>query len=141
VEGWIGEAVGAGARVLTGGERHGAVIPPTALIDTTPAMKVVAEEVFGPVASIMAYDSFDEAIRLVNDTRYGLQAGVFTHNLELAWQAAREIEVGGVIVNDTSAYRADLMPYGGVGLSGMGREGPHFAVQEMTDIRMVVFNL
>jgi len=104
-------------------------------------MKVVCEEVFGPVASIIPYQSFDEAINLVNESEYGLQAGVFTNNVNLAWKAAKKIQTGGVIINDTSSYRADLMPYGGIDKSGAGREGPRFAVEEMSEIRMVVFNV
>jgi acyl-CoA reductase-like NAD-dependent aldehyde dehydrogenase len=138
---WVDEAVAGGARVLTGGHRRGVMMEPTLLTDVDPAMKVVCQEVFGPVASIVPYGTFEEGLRLLNDTPYGLQAGVFTNSLDLAWRAAHEIHAGGVIINDTSAYRADLMPYGGVGLSGLGREGPRFAVEEMSEIRMVVFNL
>lgn len=141
VESWIEEAVAGGARILAGGRRRGALVEPTLLAGVRPDMKVVCQEVFGPVASIVPYDDFDEAIRAVNASPYGLQAGVFTRDLALAWRAAREIEGGGVIVNDTSSFRADLMPYGGVKESGIGREGPRYAVEEMTDVRMVVFNL
>ena len=104
-------------------------------------MKVVCEEVFGPVASIIPYQSFDEAINLVNESEYGLQTGVFTNNVNLVWKAAKKIQTGGVIINDTSSYRADLMPYSGIDKSGAGREGPRFAVEEMSEIRMVVFNV
>jgi acyl-CoA reductase-like NAD-dependent aldehyde dehydrogenase len=138
---WVDEAVAGGARVLTGGRRRGAFVEPTLLTDVDPAMKVVCQEVFGPVASIIPYGTFEEGLAMLNDTPYGLQAGVFTNRLDLAWKAAQEVHAGGVIINDTSAYRADLMPYGGVGLSGIGREGPRFAVEEMSEIRMVVFNL
>lgn len=141
VEAWIEEAVAGGARVLCGGRRTGALVEPTLLAGVRPDMKVVCQEVFGPVASIVPYDDFDEAVRLVNDSPYGLQAGVFTRDLALAWKAALEIECGGVIINDTSSFRADLMPYGGVKESGVGREGPRYAVEEMTEVRMVVFNL
>lgn len=141
VQSWIDEALQQGAQILTGGHRQGTLLQPTALTSVTPDMKVVAEEVFGPVASIISYDQFDEALELLNHGAYGLQAGVFTTDIGRAWHAARTIETGGVIINDTSAYRADLMPYGGVGLSGMGREGPRFAVEEMTDIRTIIFNL
>ena len=89
----------------------------------------------------MPYDRFEEAVDLVNQSLYGLQAGVFTRDVNRAWYAVRHLRVGGVIINDTSSYRADLMPYGGVGQSGQGREGPRFAVEEMTEIRMAVFNL
>lgn len=141
VAAWIDEAVAGGARVLTGGRRHGSIVEPTLLTDVDATMKVVCREVFGPVATVMPYRTLDDGLRLMNDTAYGLQAGVFTKSLDVAWRAAREIRAGGVIINDTSAYRADLMPYGGVGLSGIGREGPRYAIEEMTEIRMVVFNL
>lgn len=141
VQEWVDEAVQQGASVLTGGHRSGPVVQPTALTNVTPDMKVVAQEIFGPVASIIAYDEFDEALQMVNNSAYGLQAGVFTNDVGRAWKAAQTIEAGGVIINDSSSYRADLMPYGGVRLSGIGREGPRFAVEEMTEIRMIVFNL
>jgi len=141
VETWIQEAVAGGAEVLTGGSRDGVVVQPTLLKNVTAEMKVVCEEVFGPVASIIPYQTFEQAIDLVNDSEYGLQAGVFTSNIDLAWKAARKIRAGGVIINDTSSYRADHMPYGGVDKSGSGREGPRFAVEEMSEIRMIVFNV
>ncbi|MDR7236409.1 aldehyde dehydrogenase family protein [Neobacillus drentensis] len=141
VEQWIQEAVEGGAEVLTGGSRNGVVVQPTLLKNVKPEMKVVCDEVFGPVASIIPYKTFNEAIDLVNDSEYGLQAGVFTRNIDLAWRAAKNIHAGGVIINDTSSYRADIMPYGGIDKSGAGREGPRFAVEEMTEIRMVVFNV
>lgn len=137
---WVDEARTGGARILTGGERSGPLMAPTLLTDVVADMKVVAQEVFGPVASIIPYTDFDEAIRMVNEGPYGLQAGVFTHELDLAWRAAAKIETGGVNINDTSSFRADHMPYGGQKDSGIGREGPRFAVEEMTDIRMVTFN-
>lgn len=141
VEGWIREAVEAGARVLAGGRRRGALLEPTILLDVTPEMKVVCMEAFAPIVTVTPYDTLDEALRYANDTPYGLQAGIFTSSLEVAMRAARELEFGGVIVNDSSAYRADLMPYGGVKGSGIGREGPRYALQEMTELRTVVFNL
>jgi acyl-CoA reductase-like NAD-dependent aldehyde dehydrogenase len=141
VEEWVREAVQEGAEIIVGGNREGAVMQPTLLKNVNPKMKVVCEEVFGPLASIIPYKTFDEAIEYVNDSEYGLQAGVFTNNIELAWKAAKTISTGGVIINDTSSYRADIMPYGGIDKSGAGREGPRFAVEEMTEIRMVVFNL
>ncbi|SDM35087.1 aldehyde dehydrogenase family protein [Bacillus sp. OK048] len=141
VEEWVREAVQEGAEVVVGGNREGAMMYPTILKNVNSKMKVVCEEVFGPLASIIPYKTFDEAIEYVNDSEYGLQAGVFTNNIELAWKAAKTIRTGGVIINDTSAYRADIMPYGGIDKSGTGREGPKFAVEEMTEVRMVVFNL
>jgi len=141
VEQWIAEAVAGGAQVAVGGTRSGAVVMPTVLTKTTPTMRVVADEVFGPVAAVMPYDTFEDAVAMVNQSEYGLQAGVFTRDVARAWYAVQHLHVGGVIINDTSSYRADLMPYGGVGKSGQGREGPHFAVEEMTELRMAVFNL
>ncbi len=141
VKEWVDEALAQGARLLGGGERHGSVVLPTVLTDVRPDMKVVQQEVFGPVACLIAYDTFEEALERLNDSAYGLQAGVFTQDLGRAWQAARTIECGGVMINDSSAYRADLMPYGGVRMSGIGREGPRYAVEEMTELRTVVFNL
>lgn len=140
-EEWIREAVGQGAKAVTGGTREGAILQPTILVDVTPEMKVSCQEVFAPVISIVAYDDIDEAFRLANDSRFGLQAGFFTSNLQLALRAAQELQFGGVIINDVSTYRADVMPYGGVKDSGIGKEGPRWAVQEMTDERIVVFNL
>jgi acyl-CoA reductase-like NAD-dependent aldehyde dehydrogenase len=97
---------------------------------------VICQEIFGPVASIVAYDTFDEAINLVNESEYGLQTGVFTKSIDLAWKAARKIRSGVIIINDTSSYRADLMPYGGVDKSGAGREGPRFAIEEMSEVKI-----
>ncbi len=135
---WIAEAVHAGARLLTGGTRNGNVVAPT-LLDRVPcASPLLREEAFGPVAVVAPYRDFEEALELVNDSRFGLQAGLFTrdiHKIERAW---RELDVGGVIVNDTSSFRADVMPYGGVKDSGLGREGLRFAIEEMTEPRMLV---
>ena len=141
VEAWVAEAAQGGADVILGGHRTGSLMAPTLLTRVTPAMRVVSDEVFGPVAVLVPYDRFEEAVDLVNQSLYGLQAGVFTRDVNRAWYAVRHLRVGGVIINDTSSYRADLMPYGGVGQSGQGREGPRFAVEEMTEIRMAVFNL
>ena len=137
-EAWIREAVDGGARVLLGGDRQGAVLSPTVLVDVTPAMRVVCDEVFAPVVAVVAVDSLDEAIEQSNDTVYGLQAGIFTASLGHAVVAARRLRFGGVIINDASSFRADVMPYGGVRGSGAGREGPSYAVQEMTEVRVIV---
>ncbi len=137
-EAWIREAVDGGARVLLGGDRQGAVLQPTVLVDVTPAMRVVCDEVFAPVVSVVPVDSLHEAIEASNATEYGLQAGIFTASLGHAVVAARRLRFGGVIVNDASAFRADVMPYGGVRGSGAGREGPRYAVEEMTEVRVVV---
>lgn len=138
---WVGEAVGEGARVLTGGEVRDGIFRPTVLDGVAPDMKVCAMEVFGPVVGVQAYGTLEEALRLSNDTRYGLQASVFTRDLDTALTAARTLEFGGVIVNDTSSFRSDQMPYGGVRDSGNTKEGPAWAVREMTEERMVVIQL
>ncbi|MBM7554451.1 aldehyde dehydrogenase family protein [Thalassobacillus pellis] len=141
VEEWVNEAVNEGANLITGGVREGALFTPTVLEKVEPAMKVSCEEVFGPVIAISSYTEIDEVLDRINDSKYGLQAGVFTNDLNLAMKAARKIEVGGVIINDTSAYRVDQMPYGGVKDSGNGKEGPAYAIEEMTEERLIVLNL
>lgn len=140
-EQWIQEAVEAGARVVVGGKRSGAVLDPTILTDVTPEMKVVCQEVFAPVISIIPFDDIDDAFRQANDSRFGLQVGLFTSDITLAMRAAHSLEFGGVIINDVSTWRADVMPYGGIKDSGIGKEGPHHAVQEMTDEKIVVISL
>jgi acyl-CoA reductase-like NAD-dependent aldehyde dehydrogenase len=138
---WIEEARRAGADVLAGGELDGDLIRPTVLANAAPELKVSCEEVFGPVCTVNPYDSLDEAIALANGTRYGLQAGVFTTNLRTATRAGAELEFGGVVVNEAPTFRADQMPYGGVKASGNTREGPAYAVREMTEERVVVLDL
>jgi acyl-CoA reductase-like NAD-dependent aldehyde dehydrogenase len=138
---WIEEARAGGARVLTGGELDGELIRPTVIADAGPELKVSCEEVFGPVCTVNSVGSLDEAIELANGTRYGLQAGIFTTKLETALRAAQELEFGGVIVNEAPTFRADQMPYGGVKDSGNTREGPAYAVRELTDERLVVLDL
>jgi len=138
VTSWIDEARAAGAHVACGGEVHDGVLLPTILTDVSPDMKVCSQEVFGPVVAVQTYREVDEAFRLANDTRYGLQAAIFTTDLSLALRAARELDFGGVLVNEVPTYRADQMPYGGVRDSGNTREGPHYAVEEMTEARLVV---
>jgi acyl-CoA reductase-like NAD-dependent aldehyde dehydrogenase len=140
-EAWVREALQAGARLLYGGQREGALLYPTVLADTRPEMKVNCLEVFAPVVTIQPYQTIEEAFALANDSAYGLQAGIFTSSLEVAMQAAKKLEYGGVIINDVSTYRNDVMPYGGVKNSGLGKEGPRYAIEEMTDLRMVVLNL
>jgi acyl-CoA reductase-like NAD-dependent aldehyde dehydrogenase len=140
IEEWVKEAVDQGAKILTGGTREGSVIQPTVLVDVTPDMKVCKEEVFGPVIAVQPYQTYEEAIASVNDSPYGLQAGVFTSSIDRAMLAHREIEVGGVIVNDVSAFRADQMPYGGSKESGYGREGLRYAMEEMTEPRIMVLS-
>lgn len=140
-ESWIREAVQAGAKVLIGGERSGAFLMPTVLTDVAPEMKVSCEEVFAPVVIVNRYADFDEAIRQVNSSRYGLQAGIFTRNVNRIFHAYQAIDVGGLIINDVPTYRADHMPYGGVKDSGFGREGVRSAIEEMTEPRVLVLNL
>jgi len=140
VASWVDEAVAAGADVLCGGARRDPFYEPTVLARVTPDMKVCREEIFGPVTTVSPYREFSDALAAVNDTRYGLQAGVFTSSLELAFLAHRELVVGGVIVNDVSAFRADQMPYGGSKDSGYGREGLRYAMREMTEPRIMVLS-
>jgi acyl-CoA reductase-like NAD-dependent aldehyde dehydrogenase len=141
IEGWVREAQTAGAKVLTGGRREGTVYYPTVLAGVNDNMKVVAEEAFAPVASILSSDDFESALRQANDTKFGLQVGVFTKNIDRVFQAVRRLNFGGVIINDTPAFRADHMPYGGNRQSGLGREGVRFAMEEMTNIQMVAIRL
>jgi acyl-CoA reductase-like NAD-dependent aldehyde dehydrogenase len=138
---WIEEAVAAGARIEAGGKRHGSIIEPTVLRDTRREMKVSCEEVFAPIVNVEPYDDFSDAIRHVNDSPYGLQAGVFTRDVKQLFTAFEELEVGGVIAGDISAFRIDHMPYGGVKESGLGREGLRYAIEEMTEPRLLVLNL
>jgi acyl-CoA reductase-like NAD-dependent aldehyde dehydrogenase len=140
IEQWVNEAVEGGASLLTGGRREGQVFWPTVLTDVTPDMKVCREEVFGPVITVVPYQTFEEALADVNDSPYGLQAGVFTSSIDRAMLAHRELEVGGVILNDVSAFRADQMPYGGSKESGYGREGLRWAMEEMTEPRIMVLS-
>ncbi len=141
IEGWVHEAQSAGARVLTGGKREGPVYWPTVLSDVRPDMKVVAQEAFAPVASLIPYDDFEEALRQADKTEYGLQAAVFTRDLNRVFQAIQRLNFGGVIINDTPTFRADHMPYGGTRQSGLGREGLRYAIEEMTNIQMVAIRL
>jgi acyl-CoA reductase-like NAD-dependent aldehyde dehydrogenase len=139
VKGWIDEAVGAGAKVAVGGDTTGdGVLRPTVLTGVSPDMRVCRDEVFGPVLAVAAYDTVDEAIALANDTRYGLQAGIFTARIDVALDAARRLDFGGVLVNEVPTWRADQQPYGGLRDSGNTREGPHYTVREMTEHRLVV---
>jgi succinate-semialdehyde dehydrogenase/glutarate-semialdehyde dehydrogenase len=137
IESWVDEAVAHGATRLVGGPRQGSVVPPTLLAGVQPTMKLGCCEVFGPVVCIVPFDTLDEAIARVNATPYGLAAGIFTNRLGDALAAAQRLEVGGVHINETSSSRVDLMPYGGSKDSGFGREGPRYAVHEMSEERMV----
>jgi acyl-CoA reductase-like NAD-dependent aldehyde dehydrogenase len=141
IEGWIREAQTSGAKVLTGGKREGTVYYPTVLTTVSADMKVVAEEVFAPVASIISSDDFESALQQANDTKFGLQVGVFTKDIDRMFKAVKRLNFGGVIVNDTPNFRADHMPYGGNRQSGLGREGVRFAMEDMTNIQMVAIRL
>lgn len=141
IERWIDAALARGARRLVGGARDGAVIPPTLLADVPDDTPVGCQEVFGPVMSLVPFDTLDEAIARVNSTPYGLATGFFTNRLDEAAQAARRLHVGGVHINETSSSRVDLMPYGGSKDSGFGREGPHYAVREMTEERLITLSI
>jgi acyl-CoA reductase-like NAD-dependent aldehyde dehydrogenase len=141
VEDWIREAVEGGARLICGGKRSGASVEPAILFNPPRTSKVVCQEVFGPLVSVIPYDTIDEAIAETNDSAFGLQAGIFTNRIDLAYKAAHALEVGGVIINGTSNFRLDHWPYGGVKQSGIGREGPRFAIQEMTEMKMIVLQI
>jgi acyl-CoA reductase-like NAD-dependent aldehyde dehydrogenase len=137
---WIEEAKQGGATVATGGERRGNILLPTVILHARPDMKVSCQEVFAPIVLINKVTSMDEAIELVNDSRYGLQAGVYTNNIHVAWEAIEKLQVGGVLINDIPTFRVDHMPYGGVKESGTGREGLRYAIEEMTELKLVIFN-
>jgi acyl-CoA reductase-like NAD-dependent aldehyde dehydrogenase len=141
VEEWVKEAVASGARVTTGGRRQGALFEPTVIADVKPEMRVSADELFGPAVTVTPFSDIDEAIAMANDSVYGLAAGIFTENLEWAWKFAREVQSGNLHVNWGPQWRADLMPYGGLKESGFGKEGPAYAIEEMTELKMVVFHL
>ncbi len=138
---WIEEAVGAGARVLTGGKRNGNLIQPTVLENVATNVNLYCEEAFAPVAILEKYSEFDDAIERVNDTRFGLQAGIFTKDAGIIFKAFDELQVGGVVINDYPTFRIDSMPYGGVKDSGFGREGVRYAIEEMTEPRLLALNL
>lgn len=140
IDAWVREALDAGARALCGGKRADPSYEPTVLVDVEPDMKVCREEIFGPVTTVRPYETFEQALAEVNDSPYGLQAGVFTNDIERAFLAHRELEVGGVIINDQSAFRADQMPYGGSKDSGIGREGPRYAMEDFTEPRVMVIS-
>jgi glyceraldehyde-3-phosphate dehydrogenase (NADP+) len=140
IDAWVQEAVSQGAEILTGGKADSPFYSPTLLSHVNPDMKVCREEIFGPVVTISPYETFEDALAAVNDSRFGLQAGVFTNDINRAFEAHRTLEVGGVIINDQSAFRADQMPYGGSKESGFGREGLRFAMEEMTEQRIMVLS-
>jgi glyceraldehyde-3-phosphate dehydrogenase (NADP+) len=141
VEQWIQEAAAQGARVLTGGKRAGSVVEATVLSNVTPAMKVSCREVFGPVVTVSRYREFGDALAALNDSDYGLQAGVFTRDVDRIFRAYRELEVGAVLANEIPTFRAEHMPYGGVKDSGLGREGVRYAIEDMTELKLLIINL
>jgi len=136
----IGEAVEQGARIIVGGDWEGTLHSPTIVADATADMKISREELFGPAVAVSAFNDIDEAINMANDSRFGLSAGIFTQNIDWAMRFAREVESGNLHINSSPQWRADLMPYGGLKDSGMGKEGPGYAVHEMTELKMVVFH-
>jgi acyl-CoA reductase-like NAD-dependent aldehyde dehydrogenase len=138
---WIQEAVRAGARLLAGGQRKGTLLEPTVLSGTRPEMKVNCQEIFAPVVTVEAYDDFSEALRQVNNSPYGLQAGIFTRDAKLLFNAFEDLDVGGLIAGDVPTFRIDHMPYGGIKESGLGREGLRYAIEEMTEPKLLVMNL
>jgi glyceraldehyde-3-phosphate dehydrogenase (NADP+) len=141
VEEWAGEAVAEGATLLAGGKRHGAFFEPTVLTGTRPEQRVNCEEIFGPVVTVEPYTEFAEAVHRVNATNYGLQAGLFTRDAKLIQEAYEELQVGGVMVGEVPTFRIDHMPYGGMKDSGLGREGLRYAIEEMTERKLLVMNL
>jgi acyl-CoA reductase-like NAD-dependent aldehyde dehydrogenase len=141
IEAWMHEAVVQGARVQVGGARSGALLEPTVLTEVTPSMKVSCQELFGPLLTVTPYTCFDDALAALNDSEYGLQAGVFTQDVNKIFQAYRELEVGAVLANEIPTFRADHMPYGGVKESGLGREGVRYAIEDMTELKLLVLNL
>jgi acyl-CoA reductase-like NAD-dependent aldehyde dehydrogenase len=139
VETWIQESTASGGKILCGGKRRGAAVEPTVIFEPAVNEKVVCEEIFGPIVVILKYENIDDAIREANNSEFGLQAGIFTNNIEIAYSAASKLEVGGVVINGTSNFRLDHWPYGGVKQSGIGREGPRYAIEDMTETKMIVF--
>ncbi|TBL79070.1 aldehyde dehydrogenase family protein [Paenibacillus thalictri] len=137
---WIQEAVDHGAKLLCGGTRDGVMIQPAVLADVPTHLKLCVEEAFAPIVVVNTYRTLDEAIAMVNNSKYGLQGGLFTKSLEVMIRCANEIHVGGLMVNQTSAFRSDEMPYGGVKESGIGKEGPRYAIQEMTEVKLIVIH-
>ncbi len=138
---WVQEAARGGARILRGGQRKGSMLEPTVLTGTRPDMKVNCQEIFAPVVTVEHYTDFSDALRQINSSPYGLQAGLFTRDAKLLFQAYDELEVGGLIAGDVPAFRIDHMPYGGVKDSGLGREGLRYAIEEMTEPKLLVMNL
>jgi acyl-CoA reductase-like NAD-dependent aldehyde dehydrogenase len=141
VEAWINEALSSGARLITGGSRHGNLVSPTVVADVDAKQRISCDELFGPAVAVTRFNDIDQAIALANDSKYGLSAGIFTRNLDWAMKFIHEVHSGNLMVNWGPQWRVDLMPYGGLKQSGFGKEGPRYAVEEMTELKMVVFHL
>jgi acyl-CoA reductase-like NAD-dependent aldehyde dehydrogenase len=141
VAAWLDEARAAGAQIVAGGGVRGSIVEPTVITGAGPELQVNCREIFAPVVTVQPYDAFADALEAANNSDYGLQAGVFTNSIDLAWQAYDALEVGGVLINDVPTWRVDHMPYGGIKQSGFGREGLKYAIEEMTEPRLLVFNL
>lgn len=141
VEQWVDEAIDQGARLVCGGQRQGAIYSPTILDETEPDMLVVKDEIFGPAVALSYFDNINDAVAMANDTLYGLSAGVFTQDIDRAMKFAREVDSGNIHINWSSQWRADAMPYGGLKFSGTGKEGPKYAIHEMSEEKMVVMHL
>ena len=137
---WVTEAVAGGARTVVGGEYEGAMHAPTVVADVSPEMRISCDELFGPAVAVTPFSDIDQAIAMANDTNYGLSAAIFTQNIDWAMKFAREVDSGNLMINSGPQWRADLMPYGGVKDSGMGKEGPRYAVQEMTELKMAIYH-
>jgi len=141
VAAWIQEAKSQGARVVCGGERTGTLVPPTLVADVRPQMRISCDELFGPAVGVTRVENIAEALAVANDSRYGLSAGIFTQDIDAALHLAQRIESGNIHINWGPGWRADLMPYGGLKESGFGKEGPRYAIQEMTELKTVVVHL
>jgi acyl-CoA reductase-like NAD-dependent aldehyde dehydrogenase len=141
VQSWIEEAIASGATVICGGKRHYATVEPTILTNVPENARISCEEVFGPVVAVYEYEHLEDAITRVNNTPYGLQAGVFTNNIQRAFRSARRLNMGGVLINDIPMFRMDHMPYGGAKHSGLGREGPRYAIEEMTETKIICWKV
>jgi acyl-CoA reductase-like NAD-dependent aldehyde dehydrogenase len=135
---WIAEAEKSGAKVHCGNKREGSVVWPTVLTNVTRDMKVTKDETFAPIVSVVPFDTMEEAYAMVNDSRYGLNSGILTNDLSVAMEAIRKLKTGGVIVGGTCGFRFGNMPYGGIKESGIGREAPKYAIEEMTEMKTVV---
>ena len=136
----VTEAVGSGARTLVGGDYSGAMHQATVVADVAPEMRISCEELFGPAVAVTPFSDIDEAIAMANDSNYGLSAAIFTQNIDWGMKFAREVHSGNLMINSGPQWRADLMPYGGLKESGTGKEGPKYAVQEMTELKMVIYH-